>query len=155
MEEDQHPQNVQLQKTIPVMADQLLVMSQVVADGFRTVEKIIQADQETGQSLLQHVDTLHFKACEAEKHLSQLNHGAQGFVDAYNNTMPQIPPSSTNLVPPQPEIQTIDICDRNIIPLYIPNANLHSIEEIYEEWYHGLIEGLNGRRGPAMRDLEE
>lgn len=156
MEEDPHPHNVQLQKTIPIVADRLLIMSQIAADGFRNLEKIIQVDRDIGRSLQRQVETLLSKASDAEKYLSRLSRGAQGFVDAYNDGgVPQIPPSPTNLVPSRPECQSDDSHDANTVRVYIPNANIHSVEEVYEEWYHGLVDGPNGKRGPAMKELEE
>jgi hypothetical protein len=75
-------------------------MSQIIADGFRNVEKIVQINQEANQFLRNDVEMLLSKAYEAEKHLSQLNHGAQGFIDAYNNATSQL--SSLSMDPLSP-----------------------------------------------------
>src|SRR5579859_1410928 len=163
MEEDEHPQNVQLQKTIPAVADRLLLMSQIIADGFRNVERIVQTNQEADGYLKSLIEALLSKTSEAQGYLSQLNRGAQGFVDAYNTareTSPQMPPSSTDLPLPQARARhpTTDAdadAPGNPVPQYVPNANIESVEQVYEEWYEGLIEGSNGARGPAMGDLEE
>ena len=161
MEEDEHPQNIQLQKTIPVVADRLLVMSQIIADGFRNVERIVQTNQETDGHLVTLTEALLTKTGEAQVYLSQLNRGAQGFVDAYKNageSSPQMPQSSTGLPLSQAQrltTDTPDMPDEDIAPQYIPEANIESVERVYEEWYEGLIGGSDGGRGPAMGELEK
>jgi Transcriptional activator of glycolytic enzymes len=167
MEEDEHPQNVQLQKTIPVIADRLLVMSQIIADGFRNVERIVQTNQETDGHLVNLIETLVTKTGEAQGYLSQLNRGAQGFIDAYKNvegsSLQIMPQSSTDLPLSQAQLPTSnmpdmsDANDKDIAPQYIPDKNIETVEQVYEEWYEGLIGGSDGGRGrgPAMGVLEK
>jgi Centromere DNA-binding protein complex CBF3 subunit, domain 2/Transcriptional activator of glycolytic enzymes len=157
IEEDEHPNNVHLQKMIPVVADRLLVMSQVIGDGFRNVERVVQTNQETSHLLLNNINTLLSKTHETERQLSLLNRGAQGFVDAYNSALPQaLPPPSMDSFDPQAEPQP-QICDghtQKATPLYIPNPNIQSVEHVWEEWYDGLADDSDGKRGPAIKELE-
>jgi len=156
IEEDEHPNNVQLQKMIPVVADRLLVMSQVVGDRFRNMGRVVQTNQETSRLLLNNFDVLLSKTHETERQLSLLNRGAQGFVDAYNSTSPQaLPLPSTDSFDPQAEPQIHDGHTKKATPWYIPNPNIQSVEDVWEEWHDGLVEDSDRKRGPAIKELED
>ncbi len=45
--------------------------------------------------------------------------------------------------------------NNNEIPIFEPNPSVDSVEQVYEEYYEGLVDGPNGHRSWSLRKIEE
>src|SRR5579859_6988480 len=45
--------------------------------------------------------------------------------------------------------------NNNEIPIFEPNLSIESVEQVYEEYYEGLVDSPNGHRSWSLRKIEE
>ena len=90
MEEDVHPEHVQLQRTIPLVADRLNILNQVMSDGLTTLHNMHNEDHSVLLDLEQSNQTLLHKVVLNENQMARWNRSMEGFWDKWKGIILRI-----------------------------------------------------------------
>lgn len=90
MEDEVHPEHVQLQRTIPLIADRLKLLSQVTLDGFNNLHNLYNEDHSVIRDLRQSTQEILDKVVVNETHLTRWNRSMEGFMAKWIGIMLRI-----------------------------------------------------------------
>jgi hypothetical protein len=83
MEDEVHPENVQLQRTIPLIADRLKLLNQVMLDGLNNLHNLYDENHNTVQDFQRLNQEILNKVLLNETHLARWNLSMEGFMTTW------------------------------------------------------------------------